>query len=263
MATGQTAPNFGKRLTHNWRRWYTWLFCLGLGFYGGQFAALALQGHVFLGIATLLGGTFAYAVGSLFLAVVPALVAASIPAVRLFPTTLVGGVVRVLVIGLVLGILFVNTKPSESTTVQGTTVQGTTEVSCTDENVDAQFAKFKALDDALRNRSTAPRKLVSQADGVWQRDPDCILQNEGLSPSARADFYTVLIVGSADSVLVYFDAKQYGKARKHLGEYRGITMATQGNTGPGWKELRSFEDQAAPDLKTYDEEMTRRGFPPS
>ena len=100
---------FGKRFAANWLRWFVWLIFLGIGLYASQLIVLALHGAIAAGIVIFVTGVLGYIIGGIVIGALVALIAAAVPTLRIFPTTLAWGILRVVVIGSLLGLLANNT----------------------------------------------------------------------------------------------------------------------------------------------------------
>jgi uncharacterized membrane protein YagU involved in acid resistance len=98
------AETRGGRFARNWKRWYLWILFLGVGYHVGRLIAMGAHGKVLEGVAVFITGVASYVVFSLVFALVPAAVAAYAPRLRIFPTSIAGGIVRAVIAGLIVGV---------------------------------------------------------------------------------------------------------------------------------------------------------------
>jgi len=103
-AAGTPSVSFLGRFGANYFRWYVWAVCFGLGFQIGFLAIAALKGRVVDGLVDFVAGIIGYALFGIAIALIPALISAGVPGFKVFPTTLGWGIIRVLIIGLALGL---------------------------------------------------------------------------------------------------------------------------------------------------------------
>jgi hypothetical protein len=73
------------------------------------------RGHVEEGVIMLVTGVLGYVILGVFLAAVIAMIAAAFPKIRLLPTTVLGGVLRTITVGLILGLATAPANPLWST----------------------------------------------------------------------------------------------------------------------------------------------------
>lgn len=104
--------SFGGRYLDNWLRWGLWILFLGVGFHGGELVALILHNDLATGLFMFVTGVIGYLVGGAILGALVAVIPTSFPGLRIFPTTIPMGMLRVFVIGFALGTWVIYSNPS-------------------------------------------------------------------------------------------------------------------------------------------------------
>jgi hypothetical protein len=89
----------------NWLRWFLWIIVFGIGYHGGQLVMIAAHGRPDMGAVIFISGVMGYAIVGVILGAILALLVTMLPQVRLFPTTLAIGSIRVFLLALAFGIL--------------------------------------------------------------------------------------------------------------------------------------------------------------
>lgn len=100
-----TAPPFGKRYLHNLYRWATWIWFLGIAYeFGKELAVTLHRADPVMTMLPFATGVIGYTLFAIPLGAIAALIVTCIP-LRIYPTTLPSGILRVMVLGLILGSL--------------------------------------------------------------------------------------------------------------------------------------------------------------
>lgn len=107
-----TNTSAGQRFFHQWLRWWLWLTCLGVGYHGGQLVMLAGRNQLDTGVFVFASGVVGYMLFDVPIGALVALVATLMPNLKIFPTSLMGGILRVITVGFVLGLASVYSNPS-------------------------------------------------------------------------------------------------------------------------------------------------------
>ncbi len=160
------------------------------------------------------------------------------------------GTLRLVIIGLILGLAGATTWAASETTLP-----------CTNANVESQFQEVKRLDDTMGSSNAPPRSFVRNVDHIWGRTVDCNGSQPGLSQEEHSKYLDILLIGNGDSVYVYYDAKRYADARKHLDAY----LATAGSIRPiakakGWSGWLNLEGKVTPVMHKYDALLKQHGY---
>lgn len=100
-----TTPAFSKRYLHNLYRWATWIWFLGIAYEVGKELAVTLhRADLVMSMLPFATGVIGYTLFAIPLGAIAALIATCIP-LRIYPTTLPIGILRVTLLGLILGAL--------------------------------------------------------------------------------------------------------------------------------------------------------------
>jgi hypothetical protein len=215
---------------------------------------------------TLLFGVGGYILASIAGGLLVALLMLVAPRLHLLSTTLSHGAIRVILAGFVMSILGI---PYAEKMFGGSTsaINGGN-MNCTESAIDSQFQAMRRLDNELARSILAgsiqkPRKFSSDATKIWSSDIIC---TEGdstqLSPKAHGEFLDTMLIGHADSVVVFFDAQDYVDARNHVNEYLGFANSARPiAVSKGWGDWLKLEAKLTKGIGTYDEALRKKGHP--
>jgi hypothetical protein len=235
---------------NNWTRWFVWITVFGIGYRGGQLTMITLHGHPNLGIVIFITGVAGYATAGLVLGLVLVSVVTLCPQLRIAPTTIGNGALRALIVGLALGITsaFATKLPGMAQEIHSTPTSA-----CTGSNIESQFQEVQRLDSALGKPGSQPKALAKQTDHLWTRFQALKCEDPGtLTEEQRGKYIDIMLLGSADSVRVYYDANRLSDARTYLGNY----FATVALFKPiaqvkGWSKMLAYLDRVTPLMREY------------
>jgi hypothetical protein len=232
----------------NWLRWFLWITAFGAGYHGGQMVMITMHGHFDMGVVIFTTGVMGYAIAGVILGAVIALLVTLVPKLRIAPTTLAMGAIRIVIIGLALGIWsgFVTKLPGMADESQSPAT------ACTAANIESQFAEMKVIDNAIGQNGVAPKSLVAKTDHLWTRMLDCEGHHSELTDEQHGKYIDIILLGSADSVVVYYDANRIADAKKYLSIYFDVVQEMKPLAkSKGWTKMIGYMDTVSPLMEKY------------
>lgn len=229
-------------------RWFAWLLVFSAAYWAVDALIQAWTGRWALGLVTLITGM----VGNAFAAGIVALGAAVLGRWvhwRSTPVSVRSGAVWACILGGLLGIgAYYNQEQAYSST-------------CNDGLINSKFAVATSVLKDIGSSDAPLSSYRTQVDKIWTPSLNCDLINPAdLSDASRAKYLDIQLYGNYESVVVYFDAKQYQLARSHLSQYTAVVtesrpVAIQNH----WSSWLDFEKSATKQMAVYDAQLKKLG----